>query len=171
MTLNRPPDWDEPIEMPELAPPKRVLVAFDGSHCSSRALAWAELVGRTSGAEVVVVCAYEPPLTMRGRGASYVDEARDALAEEARALATESVALLLAKGVNARGVVVAGEPARAILDAGDDEEADVIVLGRSGLTAELRGIAGALGRFRDLLAGGVADKVGRHASVPVLLVS
>jgi nucleotide-binding universal stress UspA family protein len=171
VTLQRPPDWDEPITLPELAAPSRILVAFDGSHCAIRALAWAELVGRTGGAEVLVVSAYEPPLTLRGRGAAYVDEARDYLADEARSLASESVALLTAKGVRARGLVVAGEPARAILDTAEDEEADVIILGRSGVTAELRGLGGALNRFRDLLAGGVADKVGRHAVVPVLLVS
>lgn len=171
MSQARPHDWDEPVQLPELTNPRRVLVAFDGSHCAERALAWAASLCRAGGAELLVVCAYEPPLTVRGRGAAYVEEAREALAEEARDLAGEAVALLVGSGVNARGIVVADEPTRAVLDTAEDEAVELIVLGRSGLTAELRGLTGRIVRMRDLLTGGVADKVGRHGTVPVLLVS
>jgi nucleotide-binding universal stress UspA family protein len=118
----------------------------------------------------VVVVAYEQPLTMRGRGAAYVETLRDELAEEAMHLATEAVDLLKGEGVAACGVVVKGEPARAILDTADDEGCDIIVIGRHGLTGELRGVASALDRFRDLLQGGVVEKVSRHAAIPVLVV-
>jgi len=166
----RPDDWDDPVQLPDVTMPRRVLVPFDGSHNSERALAWAELVASTAKAEVVVVVAFEQPLTMRGRGAVYVETVRDELSHEATALAQEAVELLRAHGVDSRGIVVKGEPARAILDTADDEDCDVIVIGRHGLTAEARGVSGALDRFRELLQGGVADKVMRHATVPVLVV-
>jgi nucleotide-binding universal stress UspA family protein len=169
-TLDRPDDWDDPVTLAPVTTPSRLLVPFDGSHNAERALSWARLVAATSGAEIVVVVAYEQPLTMRGRGAAYIETVRDELAAEAVHLAEEAVALLIADGVSARGVVVKGEPARAILDTADDEEAELIVIGRHGLTAELRGVASALDRFRDLLQGGVADKVTRHATMPVLVV-
>jgi nucleotide-binding universal stress UspA family protein len=169
--LPRPDDWDDPVTMPSVIAPKRVLVPFDGSHTSERSLGWAAMIAKASAAEVVVVVAYEPPLTVRGRGASYVDAAREELAREAHDLATESVALLVTQGISARGIVAKGEPARAILDTADDESCDLIVLGRQGLSAELRGLTGALNRFRELLAGGVAEKVSGHARIPVLLVS
>lgn len=170
-TQARPDDWEAPVSLPDVSTPRRVLVPFDGSHNAERALAWAELIARTAQAEVVVVVAFEQPLTMRGRGAAYIETVRDELSEEATTLATEAVQLLREHSIDARGVVVKGEPARAILDTAEDEEAELIVIGRNGLTAELRGVAGALDRFRELLQGGVTDKVTRHASIPVLVVT
>lgn len=169
-SLARPDDWDDPVQLPEVTSPKRILVPFDGSHNAERALAWAELVASTTRAEVVVVVAFEQPLTMRGRGAAYIETVRDELSHEATVLAQEAVELLRAHGVDARGIVVKGEPARAILDTADDERCDLIAIGRQGLTAEVRGVSGALDRFRELLQGGVAEKVTRHAAVPVLVV-
>jgi nucleotide-binding universal stress UspA family protein len=169
-TLARPDDWDDPVRLPDVNTPRRILVPFDGSHNAERALSWTRLVATTADAEVVVVVAFEQPLTVRGRGAAYIETVREELETEAVHLATEAVELLKATGVAAKGVVVKGEPARAILDTADDERCDVIIIGRHGLTAELRGLAGALDRFRDLLQGGVTDKVTQHASIPVLVV-
>jgi nucleotide-binding universal stress UspA family protein len=169
--LARPDDWDVPLTLPETTTPRRVVVPVDGSHNSERAMSWAKMLAQAAPAEVIVVVAYEQPLTMRGRGATWIETVRDELAEEAAHLATEAVELLVAQGVQARGIVVKGEPARAILDTADDEGIDVIVMGRTGLTAELRGMGSALDRFRDLLQGGVTDKVVRHSNIPVLVVA
>ncbi len=168
--LARPDDWDDPVRLPPVVTPRKVLVPFDGSHNSERALSWATLIATRADAEVVVVVAFEQPLTLRGRGAAYIETVREELETEAVHLATEAVELLKGQGVAAKGVVVKGEPARAILDTVDDESCEVIVIGRHGLTAELRGLAGALDRFRDLLQGGVTDKVTQHATIPVLVV-
>ena len=100
--------------------PKRVLVCFDGSHTSERALAWASLLAGATAAELVVIVAFEQPLTMRGRGALYVESIRDELEGEATELAREAVAALTGQGLNARGVVVKGEVAHAILDTAED---------------------------------------------------
>ncbi len=170
-TLNRPEDWDAPVTLLEMDTPDKILVPFDGSHASERALGWAALTARGSEAELIVVVAYDPPLTVRGRGAAYVEEVRDELLTEAQELAEEAVRLLVDRGVHARAIVVQGDPARAILDVGDDEDCHLIVIGRQGLTAELRGVTGAMSRFREMLTGGVADKVVRHATVPVLVVA
>jgi nucleotide-binding universal stress UspA family protein len=170
-SLARPDDWDDPVSLSEVETPQRVLVPFDGSHNSERALSWARLLALKAGAEVVVTVAFEQPLTMRGRGAEHIEAVRDELEAEALTLAQEAVGLLKANGVTARGVVVKGEPARGILEVCESEEADLIIIGRRGLTAELKGPAGVLDRFRDLMQGGVADKVMRHADVPVMVVS
>jgi nucleotide-binding universal stress UspA family protein len=74
---------------------------------------------------------------------------------------------LLDQGVTARGVVVRGDVARAILETADEESVDLIVIGRQGLTHEA---GGALEKFRALTSGGIAEKVSRHANVPVLVV-
>ncbi len=169
--LNRPDDWDDPVTLLEMEAPERVLIPFDGSHASERALGWAALVARGTASELIVVVAYEPPLTVRGRGSTYVEEVRDDLATEAHALATEAVQLLVDKGISARAIVVQGDPARSVLDTAEDEGCGLIVIGRQGLTAELGGVTGAMGRFREMLSGGVSDKVVRHAAVPVLVVA
>jgi nucleotide-binding universal stress UspA family protein len=167
---NRPDDWDDPVVLPPITAPTKVLVPFDGSHTAERALAWAELVSRTGGAEVIVVVAYEPPLTVRGRGADYVEAAREAMSAEAHAIASEAVELLVGHGVRARGVVTKGEPVGAILDVAEQEAASIIILGRQGLSSEMRGLSSMLSKFKDSLRGGVAEQVSRHAGIPVVLI-
>lgn len=163
----RPDDWDEPVAISEAPTPRKILVPFDGSHTAERALAWSILAARNNDAEVVVVVAFDPPLTVKGRSASYVEEMKATLEGEAKELAEEAVARLLDRGVTARGVVVRGDVARAILATADEESVDLIVLGRQGLTHEA---GGTLEKFRALMSGGVAEKVSRHANVPVLVV-
>lgn len=114
--------------------------------------------------------AYEPPLTKKGRGGTYVEAIRDALDDEAKALAAEAVELLTAAGCRARGVVIRGEAAAATLETVETDDCDLVVLGRRGLSSELAGIAGTLERFRSSLQGGVAEKVARHADVAVMVV-
>ena len=92
--LRRPDDWEEPVKLPAPLRPKRVLIPFDGSHAAERALVWGVLVAKNNDAEIVVIVAYEPPLTVRGRKAAYVEEAKAALQVEAKELATEAVELL-----------------------------------------------------------------------------
>lgn len=165
--LMRPQDWESPVQVPEVPALGKILVPFDGSHTAERALAWATLAATNNDAEVVVVVAFDPPLTVRGRGAAYVDEMKAGLEEEARGLAEESVAILLERGARARGVVVRGDVARAILQTAEEESVDLIVLGRQGVTHEVGDV---LERFKALMSGGIAEKVSRHATVPVLVV-
>ncbi|MFN8234073.1 MAG: universal stress protein [Actinomycetota bacterium] len=163
----RPHDWERPVEIPAAPTLRRILVPFDGSETAERALSWGVLAARNNQAELVVVVAFDPPLTVRGRSASYVEEMKATLEEEAKGLATEAVEALQAAGTSARGIVTRGDVARAILQTADDETVDLIVLGRQGLTHEA---GGSLDRFRALMSGGIAEKVSRHATVPVLVV-
>ncbi len=164
----RPDDWDAPVVIPDVPPPGRILVPFDGSHSAERALAWSVLSARDCDAEVVVVVAFDPPLTMRGRGAAFVEDVKAGLREEAQSLAEESVQLLHEKGVRARGVVIRGDVAEGILQIAEEEEADLIIMGRQGLSHE---VGSGVDKLRRVMAGGVADKVSRHASVPVMVVT
>lgn len=94
----QPSDWENPIQLPEVTPPARVLVPFDGSHNAERALAWAAYVAQAGGQDLVVVVAYEQPTTMRGRGAQYVEEVREHLEREATGLASEATVLMQERG-------------------------------------------------------------------------
>lgn len=150
--------------------PERILVPFDGSHNAERALAWARMIALGTGSEVLVLVGYTQPLTMRGRGAAYVEAVRDELADEAAELAREGVQVLVTAGVQARGIVLEGDITRGILETAAQEGCGLILLGRQGLTAEVGGVSGAAGMIRDLLQGGVSEKVTRHAEVPVVVV-
>ena len=55
--------------------------------------------------------------------------------------------------------------ADAILDTIDEEAADIIVLGRSGLTSEARG-----GDRKHWGSGSVTDKIVRNATISVMVV-
>ncbi len=168
--LQRPDDWQLPVAVPDIAALRRLVVGFDGSHTAEGALGWSDLLAGMSGAEIVVVVAFESPLTRRGRGATYVDALRRELRDEATELAEEAVALLLERGRHARAVVVQGEPVAAIVKVFEDEEADVVVVGRRGLAAELSGLPGAVERIRGRLIGSVAERLVQVESVPTLVV-
>ena len=157
----RPDDWDEPVVIPEVKRDlDRILVPFDGSHAAERALAHADAVAERSGSEIVVIVAYDPPVTVRRRGILMVEQLRHDMESDAHELATESVGLLLERGRRARGIVVKGDIVQAILETAGAEGADLIVMGRRGL-----------GQLQGMLLGSVSEKVARHASVPVFLVS
>lgn len=168
--LTRPDDWDQPVSVPTLTEVHRILVPFDGSHAAERALGWADLMARTVDAEIIVLVSYEPPLTKKGRGSTYVDTLRSELQEEAHELAEEAAAVLVERGRRTRAIVVRGEPSASVLEVADQEAVDVIVLGRRGLTSELTGLPGAVEKLRSTLSGGVAERVVRVAETAVLVV-
>jgi nucleotide-binding universal stress UspA family protein len=102
-------------------------------------------------AEVIVVVAYDPPVVGRRLAGRTLDQAQSALSSEAETLATEAVAALHARGARAGAVVVEGRIAEALLDTARREEAGLIVVGRSGLSSEVRSTRSA-GRVRASVA-------------------
>jgi nucleotide-binding universal stress UspA family protein len=122
------------------ARPKRIVVGFDGTEGARRALdAAAQLMGYGSTMTVVRV---------RSEGA---DDGRDPL-DSARDLLIERL-------ITARYEQRVGDPADEIVDVAHDLDADVIVVGRRGLTE--RNGAG---------PGSVSADVLRRASCDVLVV-
>lgn len=134
---------------------ERILVPVDGSKASGRATLVAAEIAARFEAEVVVFHASEHDylygVEMIGTGL-----------EEAREYVDRHVRRLKDVGLSARGEIVEtqhGGAARAILEAIEDEGAEIVVMGRHGHSA--------MGR---LLMGSVADKVVHLAECPVLLV-
>jgi nucleotide-binding universal stress UspA family protein len=164
--MARPADWDSPVEIPEVETSlEKIVVPFDGSKAAERALGYAAAFAGYSGGEIVVVVAYDAPITVRRRGGITLEGRRTEMEEEAHELATESASLLAERGLRARAIVVRGDVADAILDTIDAETANIAILGRTGLTSEARG-----GNRREWGSGSVTDKIVRHASIPVMVV-
>jgi nucleotide-binding universal stress UspA family protein len=142
-------------ELPELHLETMVL-ATDWGEDAERLHARACAIARLFDTAVVVVTAFDPPGPLRiKRGAPGLDEYRRELEEEAKETAAEVTAQLINGGVDARAVVAPGHPADVILQAAADEGADLIMLGAS---------RGGAGRY---LMGSTAERVVRHAEVPV----
>jgi nucleotide-binding universal stress UspA family protein len=162
-----PTDWNDPVSIPDVDTGfDLVMVPFDGSRSAERALAYATRLADITGAEVVVVVGYDPPVTVRRRGALTLESLRAEMEEEANELATEAVEAIHSRGQRARGIVVRGDIVDAILETAEAESADILILGRQGLSHEMR----TKGNLRELGHGSVTDRVVRLASIPVLVV-
>jgi nucleotide-binding universal stress UspA family protein len=142
---------------------KSIVVGTDGSDTANQAVRQAVDLARAVGAKLELVSAYEPVSAQRLK-----DERRqapedlqwainpredvDVTLEAAAALAREAAVTV---DVYARQ----GDPADAILDVAEEQEADLIVVGNKGMTGAKR-----------FLLGSVPNKVSHHAPCSVLII-
>ncbi|WP_327290100.1 universal stress protein [Streptomyces sp. NBC_01198] len=135
-----------------------IVVGVDGSIAAQQALRWAALQAELTGASLVAVMAWELPGAFGWADVPELPDDLDLEGPASRALA-EAVddALPPAKAAAVEQVVVAGNPAQAILDRA--ETADLIVVGVRGH-----------GTFRAPLLGSVSHTVTLHATCPVVVV-
>ena len=136
------------------APPRKVLVATDGSTASDRAVADAAELARRTGAAVSVLHVCQIVATP---GGAFVEPAA-----EARATVNHAVALLQEQGIHATGETVISQTGTvdAIAAASERDGADLVVIA-SRRPSELSG----------LLLGSVAHGLIHRLSTPVLLAS
>jgi nucleotide-binding universal stress UspA family protein len=130
---------------------RNILVGYDGSEASRRALeVAADLAGYGSMLAVVSVVREHDDDAVNGvrsaepRGASALDEAREHL---------------LRRHVSARYLEPFGEPAEKLIEAAQELDTDLIVVGRRDRN-----------RLQQLLPGSVSSKVVRGAPCDVLVV-
>jgi nucleotide-binding universal stress UspA family protein len=142
---------------------RSIVVGTDGSDTATQAVRQAVDLAGLLGAKLELVSAYEPVseqrLAQERRQAPEdlqwvinpredVDATLEAAAEVARAAGVEV-------SVYARQ----GDPADAILDVAEEQEADLIVVGNKGMTGAKR-----------FLLGSVPNKVSHHAPCSVLII-
>jgi nucleotide-binding universal stress UspA family protein len=135
---------------------EKIVLAVDGSEQSQKAVPLAVDVARKSASEVVVVHVREHIVDLGGvweqesqsRAAAIVDAACKQL-EEAGVSSRAEVR---------RSLAGSGRIAQEIIDAADQEEADLIVMGSRGVS-----------NLRGLLLGSVAHKVLQLSAQPVLI--
>jgi nucleotide-binding universal stress UspA family protein len=135
----------------------KILVAYDGSTAGRHALDWAARLARSDGDSSVHVIGVAatleaaPPIADAVDPGSSIEMRRRDLADAASTLA--------AAGVRADTTLKVGNPAEEIIEAGDEGDYDLIVMGSTGA-----------GRAVRFLLGSVSDRVVRHASRPVMVV-
>jgi nucleotide-binding universal stress UspA family protein len=132
---------------------KTIVLGYDGSEGAERALRLASSLARQNKARVVVVTAFSWTYTIDAMGERVAQ-----LVQEAETIAQEAVAKLQAAGVEATLEVRDGSGGEAVLRGAEEQNADLIVVGRRG-----RGLAA------SLLLGSTSEYVVRRATVPVLV--
>ena len=133
-----------------------VILGFDGSECASAALESALDLARRYGDELVIVFAIEPPV--RSVGEEFKEHEK-ALAEIGEEVTAPAVARAREEGIEARVAFVPLRPAHAILQAAEEHDAHLIVIGTHGESP-----------LRGAILGSTPHKLLHLSDRPVLVV-
>jgi nucleotide-binding universal stress UspA family protein len=141
----------------------RIVVGTDGSETARQAVREATELAKQTGASLDVVSAFEPVGSSRLREerlqAPSDIEHQVNPHEDVNAILAEAERDVGEAGVRVRTFARQGEPADAILDVAEEENADLIVVGNKGMTGAKR-----------FLLGSVPNKVSHHAPCSVLII-
>jgi nucleotide-binding universal stress UspA family protein len=142
---------------------RSIVVGTDGSDTATKAVSQAVGLAKALGAKLELVSAYEPVPARR-----LSEERRDAPEDLQWAItpredvdATLESAAKVARdaGVEVNSYSRQGDPADAILDVAEEQEADLIIVGNRGMTGAKR-----------FLLGSVPNKISHHAPCSVLII-
>ena len=140
-----------------------IVVGTDGSETAGEAVRQATDLAKAVGAQVHVVSAFEPVGHQRLReertqvpdDMQWMVHAREDVEATLRAAADR----IGEAGVNVETYARQGDPADAILDVAEEQNADLIIVGNKGMTGAKR-----------FLLGSVPNKVSHHAPCSVLII-
>lgn len=136
---------------------RRILVGYDGSEPARKALSTAIELAQALGGEVSALAVVRPPefAELEGEIENALEEAQGPLAEAfrwAREVARK-------RGVPLHLYRRVGHPAEVLIRFAEEQDADVILLGRRGLT-----------QVQRWMLGSISERVLRYASCPVMVV-
>jgi universal stress protein A len=141
-----------------------ILVPVDFSPCSRAAMRYALALVRTFRARLEVLHVWELPGYLRPDLTVWAGDVSGSLAEHARREAEQGMRLFvdesgLLPDDKVHSTVLGGTPYASVLAALEDGDFDLVVMGTHGRTG-----------LSHVLLGSVAERVVRHAKVPVLTV-
>ena len=142
---------------------KTIVVGTDGSETAKEAVRQATELAKSVGASVHLVSAYEP--VPQGRLRQERQQVPDDLQwmvnprEDVNTTLEQAGEEIKQAGVEAESHPREGDPADAILDVAEEENADLIVVGNKGMTGA-----------RRFLLGSVPNKVSHHAPCSVMII-
>ena len=135
----------------------KILFAHDGGMLAERALIYLEHIACVENAEVIVLHAYQvPDRYIATEGYEALDAQYRVVAQE---IIDDAVKHLQEREIAARGLALAGNSAKVILEIAKQEEASMIVMGSRGPSS-----------IADVMLGDVSLEVLRYAYCPVLVV-
>jgi nucleotide-binding universal stress UspA family protein len=142
---------------------KKIVVGTDGSDTATQAVRQAVDLARAVGAKLEIVSAYEPVsaerLNQERRQAP--EDLQWAIGPREDVDATLEAAAEVARqaGVSLDVYARQGDPADAVIDVAEEQEADLVIVGNKGMTGAKR-----------FLLGSVPNKVSHHAPCSVLII-
>ena len=140
-----------------------IVVGTDGSETAGEAVRQATELANAIGATIHLVSAFEPVGNQRLREERV--QAPDDMQwmvnerEDVEATLRKAAERIGEAGVNVETYARQGDPADAILDVAEEQNADLIIVGNKGMTGAKR-----------FLLGSVPNKVSHHAPSSVLIV-
>lgn len=140
-----------------LAAYRRILVGTDRSACSERAAAHAVYLAHELGARLYVL--YSVNVGRAFHAGIHFGEAVTNLEEAGREVTAAIKAMAGAAGVECEEILASGKPHRAIIQASDEVDANLLVVGSTGMTS-----------LERALIGSESEALVRYSRRPVLLV-
>jgi len=137
---------------------KKILVAYDGSPDSEKALAMAASLAQDLAAEILLISVVSTTPGAVSEDMDYstwITNAEKIYAEKVEA----AKKYCAEKHIEVRTKVLHGNPASEIINDARQEKADVIIAGTRGL-----------GGFGQLLLGSVAHQLVTYSDIPVMIV-
>ncbi len=142
---------------------KAIVVGTDGSDTATQAVRQAVDLAHAVGATLALVSAYEPVPAQRLSKERQVapEDLQWAISPREDVDATLEAAAVIARqaGVSASTYSRQGDPADAVLDVAEEQDADLIIVGNKGMTGAKR-----------FLLGSVPNKISHHAPCSVLII-
>jgi nucleotide-binding universal stress UspA family protein len=140
-----------------------IVIGTDGSETAKEAVRQATELAKTLGSEIHLVSAYEPVPEgrLRQERADVPDELQWRVnpKEDVNTTLEQAGKELEEAGVKVEIHAREGDPADAILDVAEEQNADLIVVGNKGMTGA-----------RRFLLGSVPNKVSHHAPCSVMII-
>ena len=140
-----------------------IVVGTDGSETAGEAVRQATELAKAVGARVHLVSAFEPVGNQRLREErQQVPEDMQWMVnprEDVEATLNEAAEQIKEAGVDVETFARQGDPADAILDVAEENNADLIIVGNKGMSGAKR-----------FLLGSVPNKVSHHAPCSVMII-
>lgn len=138
----------------------RILVAYDGSDLSKRALEHAvQLAKQDERIEIHVVKVMELPRVFDYELRLSYEQIQKSYRKEVEKKMDEVKKVLSQVTNRSKTIILEGDPARMILEYARSNDVDFIVMGSRGLSG-----------LKELFLGSVSHNVMQHASCPVLVI-
>jgi nucleotide-binding universal stress UspA family protein len=141
----------------------RIVVGTDGSETATEAVATAVELAKISKAKLEIVSAYEPipQQRLREEGEGISGDVSHAInpREDVQFILDKAAAVAKKAKVDVVTHPREGDPADAILDVAEENDADLVLVGNKGMTGA-----------RRFLLGSVPNKISHHAPCDVWIV-
>ncbi len=142
---------------------RKIMVATDGSETSIRAADLAVQLAGLSGGSITAIYVVDIFRLARLPGytafPSLSNKLMELMLREGELATAEIYDMATEGGVPFKRIIAEGDPSEEILKRSQDSGADLLVMGRIGRSGMER-----------IMLGSVAEKVVRHARIPVLIV-